>query len=104
MGRSAWLAVGDVVEDGVVEEDGVLRDDADRLAQARLRDIAQVLAVDADGARIDVVEAEQEARDRRLAAARRSDDGDGAAGRDGEGDALEDRPPLVVAEAHILED
>jgi hypothetical protein len=38
-------AVADVVEDGVVEQHRVLRHDADRRAQARLRDVAEVLAV-----------------------------------------------------------
>src|SRR6185437_6632504 len=102
--RGARLAVGDVVEDAVVEKHGVLRHDADRLAQAGLRHRAQILAIDADRPGIDVVEAEEEARDRRFAAAAGADDGDGAAGRHGEGDALEDGPSRIVAETHVVED
>ena len=44
-------AVADVVADGVVEQHGVLRHHADRGAQRRLRDVADVLAVDQDAAR-----------------------------------------------------
>ena len=57
----AGAAVGDVRPDGVVEQDGVLRHQADRGAQGLLSDVAQVLAVDQDRALAHVVEAEQEA-------------------------------------------
>ena len=36
-------AIGDIVTDGVVEQDAVLRDDADRGAQAFLRDLCNIL-------------------------------------------------------------
>ncbi len=58
---SAWLAIGDVVLDAVVEQHRILRHDADRGAQRFLGEPAQVLCVDADAAAIDVVEAEQQA-------------------------------------------
>ena len=38
-------AIGDVVIDGVVEQNSVLRYDANRLVQAQLRDISNVLPV-----------------------------------------------------------
>src|SRR5262249_37040186 len=100
----AGAAIGDVVADRVVEEDGVLRHDADGPADAVLRDVPQVLAVDADGTALDVVEAEEKTRDRRLAAAGGADDGESAAGRHAERDAVEDGPPLVIGEAHVVED
>jgi ATP-binding cassette, subfamily B, heavy metal transporter len=56
-------AIADVVADGVVEQHGVLRHDADGGAQARLRHGPDVLAVDQHAAAGDVVEAEQDARD-----------------------------------------
>ena len=60
-------AVADVVADRVVEQDGVLRHDADRGAQRFLRDVADVLAVDQNAPAADLVEAEQQARDGRFA-------------------------------------
>jgi hypothetical protein len=58
----AGLAVGDVVFDGVVEQHGVLQDDADAGAQGLLLHVADVLAVDPDVSAGHVVEAEQQAR------------------------------------------
>ena len=52
-------AVADVVADRVVEEHGVLRDDADRRAEALLRDVADVLSVDQDAPARHVIEAER---------------------------------------------
>ncbi len=87
----AGAAIGDVVVDGVVEQHGVLRHDADRAPEAVLRHAADILAVDLDCAVIDIVEAEQQARDRRFAGAARSDDGERGAGRHREIDVPEDR-------------
>ena len=74
---SPWLAplaaIGDIVADRVVEQHRVLRDDADRGAQARLRDLGDILAVDRDAPAGRVVEAEEQPRERRLARARRPD-------------------------------
>ena len=101
--RRPVAAVADVVADGVVEQHGVLRDDADRRAQAGLRDLGDVLAVDGDAPRGRVVEAIEQAADGRLAGARRADDGAAGARRDVEVDALQDLPLRLVAEAHVLE-
>ena len=76
----AGLAIGDVVFDRVVEQHGVLRDDADGGAQGLLLHVADVLAVDQDAAAGHVVEAEQQARDGGLAGAGRADDGERLAG------------------------
>src|SRR6516164_5427568 len=54
-------AVTDVVADRVVEQDGVLRHDADRGSQRILRDVADVLAVDRNPPAADLVETEQQA-------------------------------------------
>ena len=102
-GLGVGAAVADVVGDGVVEQHRVLRHHADRGAQAFLRHVADVLPVDQDRAALDVVEAEQQPRDRRLAGARRADDGDGLAGRHLEADALQDLPLRIVGEMHVAE-
>ncbi len=96
-------AVADIVADGVVEQHGVLRHHADGGAQRRLRDVADILAVDQDAAAGDIVEAEQQPRDRRLAGAGRADDGDGVPGRDVEAQAFEDRPRRLVGKRNVLE-
>ena len=75
-------AVCDVVFHRVVEQHRVLRNDADRAAQARLRHVAQVLAVDRDAPDVHVVEAIQQPRERALARARRPDHRDRLCGRD----------------------
>ena len=46
--RGGGVAIGDVVVDRVIEQHRVLRHDADGAAQARLGDVADVLAVDGD--------------------------------------------------------
>ena len=49
-GRRVRRPVRDVARDGLVEQHGLLRDDADLRAQRLQRDVADVDAVDADGA------------------------------------------------------
>ena len=73
-------------------------------AQALLRHVADVLAVDGHAPALDVVEAEQDAADGRFAGARRPDDRDHLAGRHLERDVLENLPAaLVVGECHVIE-
>ncbi len=96
-------AVADIVADRVVEQHGVLRDHADGRAQRYLRHVADILTVDQDAAAGDVVEAEQQPRDRRLAGAGRPDDRDRVPGRHLEADALQDRTRRLIGEADIVE-
>ena len=100
----AGTAIGDVVADGVVEEHGILRHHAECTAQAFLGHALDVLPVDADAARGDIVETEDEARDRRLAGPRGSDDRHRLARGHGEGDAAQDGALLVIGEAHVIKD
>src|SRR5262249_47773664 len=58
--RRVRAAISDVVIDRVVEQHRVLRHDADRAPEALLRDIANILAVDLDRARSDVVKTEEQ--------------------------------------------
>jgi len=103
-------AVGDVVFDGVVEQHGVLRHDADGTAHAGLGHILHVLPVDRDAALLHIVEAEQQARQGRLASPRRADHGHRLAGGDLETHVLQDRSAGdsaraagVVGKVHVLE-
>ena len=69
------LSVGDVVAHGVVEQDGVLGDDADLPPQRGQRDVAHVVAVDQDAAAAHVEEARDQVHQRALAGAARAHDG-----------------------------
>ena len=69
-------AVADVVADRAVEERGVLGHHADLLAERLLGDRGDVLAVDQDAPALEVVEAEEQVDERRLARAGAADDAD----------------------------
>ncbi len=99
----ARVPVGDVGADGVGEEEGVLGDEADRAAQGRVGQLADVVSADAHGAAVGVVEARHQQRDGGLPAAGGADDGDGLALRHGEREPVEDGPLGVVAEVDVLE-
>ena len=71
-------------------------------AQIGQLQVAHVLAVDEHAARAGVVEARDEVGERGLAAAGVADEGEGAAGRDLEADALQHRP-VDVAEPDVVE-
>ena len=64
-----------------MEQRGVLGDHADLRAQALLRDLGDVLAVDEDAAVLQIVEAQQQVDERRLAGAGAADKADLLAGR-----------------------
>ena len=89
--RRARPAVGDVGGDRAMQERRVLRDHADRGAQALLRHVADVLAVDADAALLDLVEAQQQVDERRLARARAADQADALARPHDEVEVVEHR-------------
>ncbi len=99
----AGAAIADVVADRIVEQHRVLRHDADGAAQAVLAHVAQILAVDADGAAIDVVEAEQQPRDGRFAGAARAHDRDRVARRHAKAQIVQDGAAAVVGEADMVE-
>ena len=103
VGRGVGLAVGDIVFDGVVEQHGVLGHHANGVAQAGQAELADIVPVDGDSPGIDVVEAKQQARERRLAGAGLADHGELFARRDGEVDTAQDLTFGVIAELHGLE-
>ena len=67
--RGVRPAEGNIRAHAVVEQHDILADDADLSAQARQRDMAQVLPVDLDAALVRVVEARHEREQRRFARA-----------------------------------
>ena len=84
-------------------EPGVLQDHAEILPEAVARDTAHIVPVDGDRAAVHVVKAHEQIDERRLAAARRADDGDALAGADIEVHILEQRRLRHVAERHMLQ-
>lgn len=74
-----------------IEQIGLLRHDPQHLRQRRKAEIAQIHPVEADRASVDIVKPRQKVAERGLARARRPDDGDMAARRDGQGHII-DRP------------
>src|SRR5829696_10205511 len=83
--------VAQVGPDGVVEQVRVLGDQADGGPQALQLQVADVDAVDPDGALADVVDPGDQHGRGRLAGPRRTDQGDQLAGADGEADVVQDR-------------
>ena len=97
---------GDVVADRAAEQEALLGDDPELAAQRRLRDRAQVVAVDEHGAVGRVVEARDELGDRRLACAGRADERDGLAGRHGQRDVTHGVGAVLlaaIAKAHVAQ-
>ena len=78
------------------EEERILQDDGEVLAQRGQVVLAQVDAVEQNLAGGDVVEAHHQAGERGFARAGVADDGHGLAGLDGEGDVFEN--PLDVVD------
>ncbi len=96
-------AEGEVLAHGRREEERVLRDHADLAAQRVERHVAHVGAVDRHAPALDVVEARDQRRERRLPGAGVADQRDRLPGLELEVDVVQHRPRGVVAEGHALE-
>src|SRR5215208_6977159 len=96
--RSVQLSVDDVLLDGGAEEDRVLEDDPDLLAQGLELVVLYVSPIDPDGASSGFVEAEDKADKGRLAGSRSADQRHPLAGKDVEGNAFEDVVVVSVIE------
>ena len=100
---AASMTCSDVVVERVVEEDGLLVDVTDELAQVVDTDILDVLAVDEHLAARHVVIARNEIDERRFTRARLSHEGDGLALRHREVDVLQHLATLDIVERNILQ-
>lgn len=101
--RRSPASHGDVVFDGVVEQHGILRNDAHVGTQALLRVVADRNPVDQDVAARSVVEAGDQLAEGRFAAARRTDQSHCFSSPDVERDAVDHLPAAVVGEVYIAE-
>ena len=91
----------DVVAHRSLEQEILLADIADLAAQRRALDRSGALPVDQDFALMDVVEAQDQAHDRRLAAARAADQRGRLAGLGDEADVAQHRLLRAIAEADV---
>src|SRR4051812_21440993 len=94
---------GDVLPHGPGKEKSLLRDDPELPAQALLRHLPEVVAVDRDSSLAGVVKSGEELGDRRLAGAGVPDERHGRPRGDVEVDSVEDLSRLAVAEADVVE-
>lgn len=93
-----------VILDAIVEKHAVLRHDANRLSQAGLSDISDILTINGDTTLVvlQVVLSEQKSQDRRFARARLSNDCDGVAFRDREAQVVQRGRLVVVREVDVF--
>ena len=102
--RGVGPAQPDVLLDRAVEQEGVLVHHRDQRADLGERQGAQIVAAQQDAAAVGIVEAQQQAHDRRLAAARRPDQPQPLARLGAEGEpVMHGAPRAGIGEAHVLE-
>src|SRR5438876_710955 len=101
--RDPVPAVGDVLADRSVEEERLLRNDAEQSSVGRLPEHAQILPVDRDGPLHRVIEPKEEIGERRLARPARPDQRDDLPLPDLEARPAQDRFAAVV-ERHVLDE
>ena len=102
--RRAGPAVGDVLGQRAVEQDGLLLHDRDLTAQRGLLRLGDVLSVDQDAAFVDVVQALDQLDERGLARTRMAHQPDALARRDARREMLVQRRVVrAVAEGHVVE-
>ena len=89
--------------DRAAEQPGVLQHHAEQVAQVAARHVVGVDAVDQDAAVVDLVEAQEEVDEGRLAGAGGTDDGHGLAGLHVEREIVDERRVGQVAERHVFE-
>ena len=99
--RAVRSAHAQIFADGRVFEPRLLQHHAVIFPKRRARHFAHVLAVHADAAAVHVVKAHQKVDDRRLAAARGTDDGDAVSRRDGDVETADEFLPGTVRKADI---
>ena len=95
--------VSDVLPDTGRKQHGLLEDDGELVPQVGEAVVAQVHAVEEDGAGRRVVEAGQETHEGRLPGSSRPHDRDARAGRHCERDVVQYRTVRIVGEEHVLE-
>src|SRR5688572_6541987 len=101
--RGAFVPEEEIVVDGVVEENGLLRNDGNVPAQIGDPKRPYVVSVNRDAARSYFIETGHEVCDRRFPGPARSNKGANGAGRNGDGRVSERRLVVVVGTCDVVE-
>ena len=96
------MAIGDVVINRVIEQDRVLRHDANGAAHTVLGQLLDVLTVDADAAFLRIVKTKQQAGQCRFTGTRRAHHRHGFASRNRQADAMQNRPICFVGKKYLV--
>ena len=96
-------AISDVVGNCVVEQHSVLRNHANRSAQALLLHIAQILTINCYRTGLNIVKTEQKARDGRLPGTGRANDGYRFTCGNIKADISQNRPISIIEKINIVE-
>jgi len=96
------MAIGDVVADRTVQQRSILRHHTNQLAQAVLRHLGDVLPVDGDLARFQIVETQEQVHQRRLARTGTPDQTDLLARLDIQRQPVDHALVLAVVEADVI--
>ena len=88
--RCIGHAVAQIIKDRTVEQRGILGHHANFRAQGFLRHLRDVLAINADGAALEIVKAQQQVGEGGFARTRAANKAHFFAGPDGEGEAIDD--------------
>ncbi len=102
LARGVRTAVGDVFRHRALEQPSVLQHHAKGTAQACARVVTRGTAIDRNATGIDIVKAQQQVDERRLATARRADQGKAHAGLSLNTDVLQQLAVGHVAKVHML--
>ena len=99
--RRIQTTVEDIFFDGGIEEERILRHEADVVAKGADRHIPDVDAVDADGSACHIIEARKQVGNGGLAGAGGPDDGDGLSGSGDEIQICQDRIFFFIGKGHM---
>ena len=99
--RRVQATVEDIFFDGGIEEERILRHEADVVTKGADRHIPDIDAVDVDGSACHIIETWKQVGNGGLAGAGRPDDGDGLSGSGDEIQIRQDRVFFFIGEGHM---
>jgi len=103
LARGSGFADEEVIEDGIVEKNGLLRDDGNVAPEIGDAQVADVMAIDFDCAMADFIEARHEVSESRFARARWAHQSAYGARRNVHFDSAQHGFGIAVGETHVIE-
>ena len=100
--RRVGASIADILHDGSREQEDILLNDPDALAEALLREVADIVSVHGHTAAGHIVKARDQVAHGGLSAAGLSHQRDSLPGRDVQADMIEDLRAVVVREGDVL--